>query len=100
MNLNFSDLKTDNSGYAKEIDTTKIIIKETRRINFNQDILKIQPKKKKEELRLIEPGVKIGTGQFLTIGQWCNTCQEVQGHAHKPEKRKLICLICKTIKTY
>lgn len=61
---------------------------------------KPKPKIDKALARVTEPGYKIPTGQFHSVSQWCDTCQEVQGFAHKPEKRRMICLTCKTIKTY
>lgn len=73
---------------------------QSNKINITKDLLQIKSKLKKGELREMEPGFKIGTGQFHSISKWCDTCNEVRSHAHKPEKRKMICLMCKTIKTY
>lgn len=73
---------------------------QTKKINITKDLLKVKAKPTKAQVREIEPGVKIGTGQFLSVSQFCDVCLKVCGHAHKPEKRKMICLECKTIKTY
>lgn len=106
--LSFKDLKIDKVGESTNLIpgfTPKGIgtafFKGEPKLNgkitlFNKPKVKID----KAATRLIEPGYKIPTGQFHNVSQWCDTCQEVQGHAHKPEKRRMICLICKTIKTY
>ena len=87
--MKFSNLQIDK---AKENISTKI--------NISRDILKLPNKKSKAELREVEPGFKIGTGEFHSVSQYCDCCNSVQPHCHKPEKRKMICIKCKTIKIY
>jgi len=70
------------------------------KLDFRKDILKKTPKRTKEELRTIEPGFKIGTGQFQSVSKWCDNCECVAFHCHKVEKRKFICIKCKIIKIY
>jgi hypothetical protein len=77
-----------------------VVTTQSKKINIAKDLLKIKAKPNKAQVREIEPGIKIGTGQFLSVSQFCDICNRVCGHAHKPEKRKMICLECKAIKTY
>lgn len=113
--LSFKDLKIDKSkdisvdtsiyqgkpeiqylGEGSNIGVERILKGNGKITLFN----KPKPKIDKATTRLIEPGNKIPTGQFHSVSQWCDTCQEVQAFAHKPDKRRMICLTCKTIKTY
>lgn len=62
-----------------------------------------QGKLSKEEIerrRLTEPGHKIPTANYQQVGQYCETCGDLTGHAHNIEKKKLRCLICKNDKSY
>lgn len=72
----------------------------TGKINVAKGLLNIKQKKPKAELREIEPGFKVGTGEFQSVSQYCDICENVESHCHKPEKRKMVCLKCKTIKIY
>lgn len=92
--MNFNELITSN-----EIPrTTHKLVGSS--INLS-DLAK--PKLTDKELRLakdIEPGHKIGTGSFHQVAQWCDTCNDVKSFAHKVEKKRMICLCCKKVKTY
>lgn len=81
---------------------TEVAVSSNRKFPLSKITLFNKPKPKidKALARVTEPGYKIPIGQFHSVSQWCETCQDVQGFAHKPEKRRMICLICKTIKTY
>lgn len=105
--LSFKNLqiKKDNPMKVIEVDTSmynnkpniQYLGESNKKITlFN----KPKPKIDKALARVTEPGYKIPIGQFHSISQWCETCQDVQGFAHKPEKRRMICLTCKTIKIY
>lgn len=87
-------------------DPSKLLLIDTKEYQGKPNIIKLDlfkkvtPKKSKSELRLIEPGNKIPIGQFHSVSQWCEGCGNVSPFAHKPEKKRMICLTCKTIKTY
>lgn len=52
----------------------------------------------KKEVKIIEPGHKIPVANYLQIGQWCETCQDVKAHVYSKETNKIRCLKCKTTK--
>lgn len=100
--LNFSSFNITKDVIVEEGSNVKVTsLPKTSKLNIKYtDIVPKITKLKTEEARLIEPGHKIPTGQFQTVALHCEACKDVQGHAHKVEKRKLICLRCKTIKIY
>lgn len=107
--IQFGDLNIQKTEPKKEVKAELILVdtKEynnkpniqyvTSKLDFKKDILGKAPKKSKEELRLIEPGNKIGTGDFPTLAIFCDQCERVTGHACKSINNKKICLICKTV---
>jgi len=85
LNISIQDIKVD------------LVLKKTKKdkVNFNElfDISVEKPLGKVNKER--EPGIKIGTGSFLSVAQYCDKCERTTPHAHKPKERKMRCLICK-----
>jgi ribosomal protein S27E len=51
-----------------------------------------------KDLKKMEPGYKIPISEFIQIGQWCDSCQEVEAHVYSPTSKKIRCLKCKRTK--
>lgn len=102
--LSFKELKINKDEKIVHLTTPIILPNKIRDYNPTKPTINLfnkpKPKIDKALARVTEPGYKIPIGQFHSVSQWCETCQDVQGFAHKPEKRRMICLTCKTIKTY
>lgn len=85
--LNFDNIKIESSPTKTALDFKQII----------------KPKLTANQLRdakAIEPGNKVPTASYHQLAQWCDTCDGVKSFAHNPDKKKMICLTCKTIRNY
>lgn len=92
--FNFGELK------LSQTEPTKLKTSRKMAPTSFKEIVKEPIKRNKDDIRMIEPGFKIGTGSFLSVAKYCNSCGIVHSHCHKPEKRRFVCLYCKTITTY
>lgn len=101
--MDFSNLNINDKGTSK---TSPVPIKNIGKTTVRFGDLDIEdnkpkrPKISREELYKIEPGNKVPIAQYQQIGTYCDECEDITSHAHNPEKKKLICLKCKTVKTY
>lgn len=85
--INFNDIKIDSTPNMSTISFKELSISETKKVNLTQ-------------AKLVEPGHKIGTGTYHQLAQFCDTCGDVQSFAHNSDKKRMICLRCKTIRNY
>jgi len=72
---------------------------------MNFDELQVEESKTKakkivlaQEVARLEPGNKIPVANYQQIGQWCDTCEDVQAHVYSKDTKKIRCLRCKTTK--
>lgn len=103
--MNFNDLKIVDKVEVKSKSpvSTPTINKVINYQELTEDKPIVSVKLTKDEIerrRTTEPGYKVPSGNYQQVGQWCEVCQDVQTHAHLPEKNKLRCLNCKNDKIY
>lgn len=85
---------------GNEVIHSSVIPQGKYKIDFKKDILKVVSLPPYKELRVIEPGNKIPISNYLQLGQFCETCDNVTAHVRNPETKNIRCLKCKTKTKY
>lgn len=67
-------------------------------MNFQNLQTQDKPKKELVVKPTQEPGHHIPIGDYQQIGQWCDTCEDVEMHAFNKKTKRIRCISCKTTK--